>query len=225
MSIKIIGAGFPRTGTMTMKKVLEQLGFNQTYHWRDLIANPQKLALWKQLQSTGTTDWSRLFAGFQASVDFPGYPFYQEMMDQYPDAKVILTTRPFEDWYTSVISTIWERKVQADQQPKDLNQLLDKEKQIELCALWMRKTFLNDQFNGKFLDKPVAEKAFYQHHKEVMENVPKEKLLVYEVKDGWQPLCDFLQLSIPEMDFPHLNKKEDFHAMVGRMLEPKAIAT
>jgi len=221
MSIKIIGAGFPRTGTMTIKTALQELGFNQTYHWRDLIAKPQKLTLWKQLQTTGATDWQMLFEGFQGSVDFPGYPFYKEMLSQYPEAKVILTTRPFEAWYESVLTTIWERKVRAEQYPKDFKKLQGDEKWIEMAAQWMRRTFLHDQFDGQFTNKAVVEKAFYQHHDEVMKNVPKKKLLIYDVKEGWQPLCDFLNVPIPDTDFPHLNKKENFHAMVDGMMQSK----
>lgn len=219
MSIKIIGAGFPRTGTMTMKKVLQQLEFQQTHHWSDLMAHPQKLPLWKQLQSSKTTDWTRLFAGFQAIVDFPGYSFYQNLMIQYPDAKVILTTRPFDSWYESVLATIWERKLRADQHPTDLTQLKGKEYWRELSVRWMRQTFLQDQFDACFANKAIVERIFYQHHKEVIKLVPSDKLLVYEVKDGWQPLCEFLDLPIPKQVFPHLNKKEDFHEMVDGMLQ------
>ena len=108
MSIKIIGAGFPRTGTTTLKRSLEMLGYEKTYHMKELLVRPENLHYWTTLADTGTTDWDGLYDGYQATVDFPGYPFYREHMERYPDAKVILTVRPFEKWYNSVYSTVWQ---------------------------------------------------------------------------------------------------------------------
>src|SRR4051812_40000810 len=99
MSIKIIGAGFPRTGTNTLRESLELLGYNKTYHMKQLLVNPQNLHYWSTLRATGTTNWEELYDGYQATVDFPCYPWYKEHMKQYPEAKVILTLRPFEKWY------------------------------------------------------------------------------------------------------------------------------
>ena len=105
MSIKIIGAGLPRTGTNTLKQSLEQLGYKHVYHMKELLVNPDKLHLWKTLDETGDTDWDALYEGYDGTVDFPGYPWYKEHMKQYPDAKVILTVRDFDAWYKSVDST------------------------------------------------------------------------------------------------------------------------
>ena len=107
MPIKIIGAGFPRTGTTTLKRSLEILGYSKTYHMKELIVNPDKLPLWLRLEETGETDWDTLYEGYMATVDFPSYPWYFEHMNHYPDAKVILTVRDFEDWHKSAYSTIW----------------------------------------------------------------------------------------------------------------------
>ena len=90
MSIKIIGAGLPRTGTNTLKQSLEQLGYKHVYHMKELLVNPDKLHLWKTLDETGDTDWDALYEGYDGTVDFPGYPWYKEHMKRYPDAKVIL---------------------------------------------------------------------------------------------------------------------------------------
>ena len=108
MSIQIIGAGFPRTGTTTLKSALQTLGFNDTYHFKDLIANSDKLKYWQELENNGTTDFDALFEGYKATVDFPGYPYYKILMKQYPDAKVILSKRDFDQWYESVNKTIWK---------------------------------------------------------------------------------------------------------------------
>jgi hypothetical protein len=106
MSIQIIGAGFPRTGTTTLKQALQILGYNDTYHFKDLIANSEKLRHWQELEDHGKTDFNRLFEGFKATVDFPGYPYYKILMNQYPEAKVILTTRDVDKWYESTSKTI-----------------------------------------------------------------------------------------------------------------------
>lgn len=105
MSIKIIGAGFPRTGTTTLKRSLETLGHNRVYHMKELLVNPDRLQYWKTLDETGTTDWDSLYDGYDATVDFPAYPWYKEHMLQYPDAKVVLTVRDFEDWYKRCCQT------------------------------------------------------------------------------------------------------------------------
>jgi len=200
MALKIIGAGFPRTGTTTLKKSLEMLGFSKAYHFKDLIANPDKLKFWQELENTGHTDYDHLFDEYQASVDFPGYPYYKLLMKEYPEAKVILTLRDFDSWYDSNYNTIWQVEP------------------ANACLEFMRNTYLIKQFNGNFATKEIAEKVFHAHHNEVIEYVPKEQLLVYEVKDGWEPLCSFLGCPIPAEAMPHLNKKEDFSAMLGKML-------
>jgi hypothetical protein len=200
MSLKIIGAGFPRTGTTTLKQSLELLGFEKAYHFKDLLANPDNLKYWQALENTGQTDFEKLFDGYQASVDFPGYPYYKLLMKQYPEAKVILTLRDFESWYVSNYTTIWQVEPAND------------------CLEFMRNTYLIKQFNNNFASKEFAEKVFHAHNNEVIEFIPKEQLLVYEVKDGWEPLCNFLNRPIPKETFPHLNKKEDFSAMVRKML-------
>jgi len=200
MSLKIIGAGFPRTGTTSLKMSLEMLGFDKAYHFKDLIAKPEKLKYWLSLENTGTTDYDQLFEGYQASVDFPGYPYYKLLMKQYPDAKVILTLRDFDSWYTSNLNTIW--------QVKPTNACLD----------YMRNTYLIKHFDGHFDSKEKAEQVYHAHNNEVIAHVPKEQLLVYEVKDGWEPLCSFLDCPLPDEAMPHLNKKEDFTKMLGKML-------
>lgn len=200
MSLKIIGAGFPRTGTTTLKQSLEMLGFSKAYHFKDLIADPSKLKYWKEIENTGQTDYEQLFDGCQASVDFPGYPYYKQLMKEYPTAKVVLTLRDFDSWYKSNLNTIWKVPPKND------------------CIAFMRDTYLVKQFNGDFASREVAEKVFHAHNNEVIEFVPKEHLLVYEVKNGWEPLCSFLNLPVPSEPFPHLNKKENFNAMLNKML-------
>jgi hypothetical protein len=225
MSIKIIGAGFPRTGTTTLKKALETLGYKDTYHFKDLIANPNKLKYWKELETTGTTDYDVLFDGFTATVDFPGYPYYKILMQQYPEAKVILTKRPFEDWYESTSKTIRRSGPQTIGAKLLLLSKMLFNKNLRntfKCVKFVHHIFLGKQFNNKFDEMSNAEHVFYNHIEEVKNHVPKERLLIYEVSEGWSPLCEFLNLPIPQESFPHLNKKENFHEMVKTMINNAA---
>lgn len=225
MSIKIIGAGFPRTGTTTLKGALEILGYDKTYHFKDLIADPERLKYWEDLEKKGQTDFEVLFDGFVATVDFPGYPYYKILLKKYPDAKVILTKRKFEDWYKSTQKTIWKAGPQTV--PAKLVLLVKmlfnrRLRNTFRCIKFMRATYLNKQFGGNFISRENAEKVFLNHLAEVAEYVPKEQLLIYDVSEGWEPLCRFLGLDIPAEPFPHLNKKEHFHAMVKGMIQEAA---
>jgi hypothetical protein len=225
MSIKIIGAGFPRTGTTTLKKALETLGYKDTYHFKDLIANPKKLKYWKELENNGATNFEELFQGFKATVDFPGYPYYKILLKKYPDAKVILTKRDFESWYESTLKTVWKAGPQTVLEKIVLltKMLFNAHlRDTFMCIKFMRKTYLKKQFNNNFSSKENAKEVFYKHIEEVKKHVPENKLLIYEVSEGWQPLCHFLELPVPKEDFPHLNKKENFHEMVKNMIKDAA---
>lgn len=222
MGLKIIGAGLPRTGTNTLKKSLEILGISKAYHMKELLNNPDKLPLWKQLDDTGTTDWDTLYDGFQASVDFPCYPWYKEHMERYPDAKVIMTVRPFEPWYNSVYNTIWQAGPQTI--PAKLGMMAKmafnpRVRKTIMCIKWFKGVFWHKILNDKFLDKVYVEEYVNRHLEEVKAHVPADKLLVYDVRDGWGPLCEFLGKPMPEQDLPHLNKKENFKTMLKGILK------
>lgn len=222
MAIKIIGAGLPRTGTNTLKASLEQLGYQKTYHMKELLVHPEALHYWLTLRDTGTTRWDELYNGFQATVDFPGYPWYKEHMKQYPDAKVILTVRPFEDWYASIHSTIWQAGPQnLPQKLVMLSKLLfsPRLRKVIKCVKFAKSTIFARHFQGRFADKEFAKKIFYQHIEEVRAYVPAEKLLVYDVSEGWAPLCAFLGKPVPGDPLPHLNKKENFKVMLGELMK------
>jgi hypothetical protein len=221
-SLKIIGAGFPRTGTTTLKSSLEILGFNKCYHMKELLVNPDQLPLWLSLENTGTTDWEKLYDGYEATVDFPGYPYYKEHLKQYPDAKVILTVRPFDKWYVSAHSTVWTAGPQnlPDKLKMMLKMLFNPRlRKVIKCIKFVKRVFWGKQFQGRFEDVAFAEKIFNQHIEDVKAFVPPEKLLVYDVSEGWKPLCDFLGLPEPLEELPHLNKNENFKGMLADLMK------
>ena len=222
MSIKIIGAGFPRTGTTTLKKSLEYLGYIKTHHMKELLVKPTNLHYWLDLESKGTTDWDALYEGYQATVDFPCYPYYKQHMDRYPDAKVILTVRPFDNWYESAKNTV--RKAAPQTISEKLGMLFKMATNTQIrqavkCVQMFERIFWDKQMKGKFDDKTFAEKVWNEHIEEVKAYVPAEKLLIYDVRDGWRPLCKFLNKEIPSEPLPHLNKKENFKKMLPELLK------
>ena len=222
MSIKIIGAGTPRTGTTTLKKCLETLGYSKTYHMKELLVNPWNLHYWKQLRETGSTDWDNLYNGYQATVDFPCYPWYKEHMQRYPDAKVILTVRDFDSWHNSVHKTVFTAGPQTPgEKIKMLGKLLvsGRARNVVKCIKFFKSYFFEERLQGRFADKEFVRDFWEGHIAEVKAHVPEENLLVYDVRDGWEPLCNFLDKPVPGEPLPHLNKKENFKVMLPQLMK------
>ncbi len=226
MSIKIIGAGFPRTGTNTLRESLVMLGYVKTYHMKELLVHPENLHYWTTLKETGTTNWDELYNGYQATVDFPCYPWYKEHMKRYPDAKVILTIRPFEKWYDSFYSTIWQAQNPTESQKAEMGQKLQSDPRLQKVMKVMqfaKDTMTEEHFQGMFLDKDFIKKIFDKHHEEVKAYVPADKLLVFDVAEGWEPLCKFLGKPEPVEPLPHTNKKEDFKEMLSELMKGQLV--
>ena len=210
--MKIIGAGFGRTGTKSLQQALEVLGYGPCYHMEKLLQNPHHIKHWKKAYSGERIDWSEIFNGYNAAVDFPTCLFYKELMGFYPEAKVILTVRDPEAWYNSVSKTIYNFDPGASTKIKMLSKMPFSNKARNLFqALMANNKFVWDQyFEGRFEDKAYAIDKFLAHIEEVKSTVPEDKLLVYEVKDGWDALIKFLDKEEPFSVFPRTNKKEDF---------------
>src|SRR5262245_50709202 len=105
--LRVIGAGFGRTGTLSLKAALEQLGFNPCYHMVEVLSHPDHIARWRAIGEGQAAEWEALFAGYQAAVDVPASEYYAQLMQAYPEAKVVLTVRDPEQWYESASSTIF----------------------------------------------------------------------------------------------------------------------
>jgi Sulfotransferase domain len=211
-SLKIIGAGFGRTGTLSLKAALEELGFGPCYHMVEVFQHPEHIKLWTAVAQGKVVDWDRIFANYQATVDWPSCRFYASLMVRYPDAKVVLTVRDPDKWYESSMSSLYliEKKVRhlANNPLRRISAQIFAPKFIKLAlqilALW------DGTFHGKFADKDYAVAIYNLHIEEVKRQVPPERLLVYNVKEGWEPLCAFLGVAVPEKSFPHLNESSDF---------------
>lgn len=206
MALKVIGAGFGRTGTASLKAALEDLGFDKCYHMTEVFPHPEHAPVWQAAAEGKAVDWEELFEGYQATVDWPGCTFYKELMQHYPDAKVILSVRDPEAWYKSATETIYSMSRRGF--PASLVPLLVP--RLRRFVRMVSTIIWQNTFSNRFEDKAYALSIFNNHIAEVKRTVPAEKLLVYEVKEGWEPLCKFLEVPVPNKPFPRLNDSAAF---------------
>ena len=207
MALKVIGAGFGRTGTLSMKAALETLGYNKCHHMFEVMSDSEQVNHWHDIASGKEPNWDAIFDGFAASVDFPSSIYYKELTEKYPDAKVVLTTRDFERWYKSAHETIFAICKAAPSWTK-LIPRARKTGEMANGIVW------EQFFEGKFEDRAFAENHFHAHIAEVKATIPADRLLVMEVKEGWGPLCAFLGHDIPDEPFPHVNETEGFKKQI-----------
>jgi len=213
--MRVIGAGLPRTGTLTQKVALEQLGIGPCYHWVDVIADLTRVEQWHRALN-GEAPWNEIFDGFVATVDWPGGFFTIELASAYPDAKVILSTRDPQRWAESFRETICDLCF-GDVLIRYLSHA-----RAKVDPQWQRYLELIDRMfwieNGSFRDgheSPGQLIAGLQAHEDaVKQAIAPERLLVWEVTDGWGPLCEFLGVPVPDGPLPHANDRETFHDRV-----------
>jgi Sulfotransferase domain len=211
MALKVVGAGFGRTGTLSLKNALEQLGFGPCYHMFEVIERPDHIEMWHRLAYGGSIDWDLLFKDFQSVVDWPAARYWRELASHYPEAKMLLSLRDPESWYKSVTDTIYNGLKMR--MPDNVPQA--RRHQLEMA----RKIVLEDTFGGRFEDKAHAIEVYNRHNEEVRRTIPPSRLLVFEPKEGWTPLCRFLGVPIPEEPFPHLNDTASIQEMMKQMRE------
>ena len=208
MPLSVIGAGYGRTGTMSLKLALEQLGLGPCYHMYEVFQNPAAPGYWEAAADGQPMDWGTVFAGFGATVDWPSATFYETLASAYPDAKVILTERDPEAWWKSTQATIfnWDAPGAAIPEP----------------FLRMVQKVVGALFDQRIHDHDHVISVFKRHNARVREVIPPERLLVYEIADGWAPLCDFLGVPAPDGPMPKVNTTEEFQA---RQTAPRADAS
>lgn len=217
--IEVIGAGFGRTGTMSLKAALEKLGFDPCYHMTEVFENGGHIPLWEAATRGESIEWEEIFKNYRATVDWPGAAFYERLMERYPDAKVILTVRDPGRWYESVHNTIYQvDKVASSPVFSLLAFFVPRLKNIRRAALMAADLVWRQTFDGRFEDRQHAIEVFNRSNEEVKKRVPEERLLVYEASEGWEPLCGFLGVEMPEDEpFPHLNETESFRKFIRRV--------
>ena len=199
--LKVIGAGFGRTGTHSLKLALERLGFGKCYHMYE-VTEPD-VAFWQAAsdQSAGPDfPWQDVFKGYASTVDWPAVRFWRPLLERYPDAKCILTLREASSWYKSARETIYEisraRAQREDPASRERARMI-------FSIIW------DGVFEGRFEDRDFAIATYLRHIEEVTAAVPQDRLLRYDVRDGWAPLCEFLGAQIPDQPLPHSNNAEE----------------
>jgi hypothetical protein len=211
VTVALIGAGLPRTGTLTQKEALERLGVSPCYHWVDVLADLERqVPLWDGALD-GTVEPAEILDGYRSTVDWPGGYFYKQLLDAYPDAKVLLSVRDPERWEPSFRETIVDMCF-----GDSLIHLLSSAR-AQVDPKWKRylefvdRMFWSEQGTFPTGHSPAALiEGFIAHNEQVKQVVPAERLLVWEVTEGWEPLCEFLGVPVPPEPMPHANDRATF---------------
>jgi hypothetical protein len=207
MALKVIGSGFGRTGTRSLKEALEILGFGPCHHMEEVLLNPPQVAFWQDVAAGRTPDWNEVFAGYASQIDWPGAHVWRETMVAFPDARVIHSVRPEDKWWASFSSTIAKlmRVYPTLPLPPHIRDMME-------AATTIVGTHT---FGGNWTDRDHVLAICRQRLADVTAAVPPERLLVFDVAEGWEPLCRFLGVPVPDTPFPHRNVKDDFWSNFG----------
>ncbi len=202
MSLELIGAGFGRTGTLSIKFALERLGFGPCHHMYEIRQRPETLVQWQNAMRGAAIDWKAVFDGYRSQLDWPGSAYWRALVEVFPEARVILSVRDADEWYTSIASTILPSiTYEMRRSEHDLSRAMSE---------MIYRTVAEGIFSGRLDDRTHAIRIFNAHTEAVRAAIPAERLLVFDVKEGWAPLCDFLGCDVPDEPFPRANSTEEF---------------
>lgn len=201
--MNVIGVGLGRTGTYSLRIAINQLGFGPCHHMDDVIQNmPAQVPLWADAVG-GMPDWTTIYSGYRSAVDWPTACFYRELVAEFPDARFVLTHRSPESWADSFGMTILKLHSQRDEVPPEMREWLE-----------MANTVVERSGFPVGIDRSGMIEAFVAHNEAVRALIPADRLLVFDVREGWEPLCDFLDVPVPDGPFPRSNSREEFSALV-----------
>ncbi|WP_192257463.1 sulfotransferase family protein [Mesorhizobium silamurunense] len=198
MSIRVIGTGFGRTGTDSMREALTMLGFGPCHHMSEVTAHEEQKRLWRALAKGAVPDWDRLFAGYKSCVDWPSAHYWRELIETYPEARVILTWRSPESWWESFAKTILPA-VGGSRDQESLG-----------IALVSKQVF-----GDRPQDRAHAIAVYEANVAAVLNTVPAERLLVHKLGDGWEPLCAHLGVPVPAEPYPSRNTTKEFRTALS----------
>ncbi len=201
MALDVIGIGYGRTGTETLRAALNILGFGPCHHMHVMRDQPDTFPVWRDFAAGMHRDWDRLYDGFRSAVDFPTAAYWRDLFEHYPDARFILTTRDPDRWYDSATASVLKLLAERDQiTDPHHSEILEFSEQI----------VGQEYFHGRGPDRDYMLDRFRRHETNVRERIPPEQLLVYRVSEGWSRLCSFLDVQIPETPFPFANKLDEY---------------
>lgn len=202
MSLQVIGSGFGRTGTKSTKDALEKLGLGPCHHMYEVMPDPAGVQPWLDYAAGKEVDWKRVFAPYKSQVDWPGAHVWRELATVYPQAKILHTRRPEASWQKSFSNTIGKLMNEFEDFPIPPH--------VHAMMTMARDEIIGKTFNGDHMDPEVQLAAYRKRTEDVVEAIPPERLLIFDVAEGWEPLCAFLDLPVPDMPFPHENLEADF---------------
>lgn len=208
MPLEVIGAGFGRTGTASLKIALETLGYRKCHHMKEVFESLRQIEYWDRASHGEAMNWDEVFQGFKASVDWPSAAYYRQLAETYPDAKVILSVRDPEAWYTSVAETIYPLN---HAMPEWIARIFPPVRKLKTMII---RTVWQGVFDGRFPDRAHAIEVFNRNIEEVKQTIPPERLLVHRATEGWEPLCRFLDKPVPNTPYPRVNEARDLKRMV-----------
>lgn len=201
MALEVIGPGFGRTGTNSLKLALEHLGFGPCHHMFEVRDNPEQLPYWEAAARGKKVDWDEVFSGYRSQVDWPGARYWRELAKQYPEAKVILSVRDPDEWYDSVKATIIGFLAARGKHPSP---------HVNAICEMGYKTVDVDVFGSRLEDREHAKRVFKKHIDDVKAEITADRLLVFDLREGWEPLCKFLGVAVPDIPFPKTNSSKQF---------------
>jgi len=211
MALKVIGAGFGRTGTNSLKLALETLASQPCHHMLEVLPSEDQTKWFHDKAHGKNVHWDEVFDKFGSAVDWPSSAYYQELAEYYPESKIILSVRNPDNWYDSTKETIYFISTAI---PKWILFLSSKKRKIYEM---IQKTIWQGVFDGKFEDRDYAIKVFNDHIKTVKSVIPEDRLLIHEAKDGWEPLCEFLGKPIPDQPYPRVNEAKAFKKQIEKI--------
>ena len=217
MTLEVIGAGFGRTGTLSLKHALEQLGFSKCHHMLEVFENPAQAVMFRDAGRGLPVDWNEVFRGYRAMVDWPGSCFWRELAEFYPRAKVLLSVRDADEWYDSASATIFRamKSIAAGSvtppgsaaiPPAGAAMPPGIAAQSEMAF----ELIVKGTFGGSVADRANCIRAYNDNTERVLAEIAPERLLVFEAKQGWEPLCRFLDVPVPATDYPRVNSRDEF---------------
>lgn len=202
MELRVVGSGVGRTGTMSLKAALELLLGGACYHMLEVFGHEDHPPQWTRAFTGGAVDWEGLLAGYVATVDWPACAAWKDLAAANPDAIILHSERPAEDWFRSANDTIFEGFKPGGHFASE-----DAGPGAEMVRTMFRETFTPD-----FLDHDAAVAAFEAWNADVKATADPGRLLVWNTGDGWEPICAALDLPVPDVPFPHSNSTEEFRA-------------
>lgn len=208
MGLDVVGAGLGRTGTKSLQTALTMLGLGPCHHMVEVFAHPESMALWIEA-GAGRPDWDAIFKDYRSMVDYPGAAYWRELADYYPRAKVLLSVRDPDQWFDSTQATIFAPNGGVDRAMADPDSPM---------AAFFRS--FSGKFNAHIHDRAQMTDYFRRHNEEVRATIPPNRLLVYEVGSGWEPLCAFFGVPVPAEPYPSENSRAEFVARVASMTAP-----